>query len=168
MRAIVVYESLWGSTAAVARAVAEGIGEDARALSTGEATAEQTAGADLVVAGAPVLGFNLPTESMRENIRSNPGQAPSPPDFSHPSMRSWLSALPKGHGRAAAFETRVRWSPGGAVRAIRSGLEVAGYLGVGEERFLVSGRYGPLREGELARARRWGETLALSALGRTE
>ena len=39
MKAVVVYESLWGNTAAVARAIAAGIGPDARALSTSEATA---------------------------------------------------------------------------------------------------------------------------------
>ena len=33
MKAIVVYVSLWGNTAAVARAIAEGIGPEARALS---------------------------------------------------------------------------------------------------------------------------------------
>ena len=32
MKAVVVYESLWGNTAAVARAIAEGIGPDAQAL----------------------------------------------------------------------------------------------------------------------------------------
>lgn len=37
IKAIVVYESLWGNTAAVARAIAEGIGPEARALSTAEA-----------------------------------------------------------------------------------------------------------------------------------
>jgi flavodoxin len=31
MKAIVVYESLWGNTAAIARAIAEGIGPEVRA-----------------------------------------------------------------------------------------------------------------------------------------
>lgn len=34
MKAVVVYESLWGNTARIARATAEGIGPEARALST--------------------------------------------------------------------------------------------------------------------------------------
>jgi flavodoxin len=33
MKAIVVYESLWGNTTAIASAIAEGIGPEARALS---------------------------------------------------------------------------------------------------------------------------------------
>ena len=105
MKAIVVYESHWGNTATIARAIAEGIGPEARALSTAEATGEAIAGADLIVAGAPLLGFSLPTESMVKGLASNIGGNPTP-DLSHPSMRSWLEALPKGAGRAAGFETR--------------------------------------------------------------
>jgi hypothetical protein len=161
MKAVVVYESLWGNTAAIARAIAEGIGPEARALSTGEASGAAIADADLIVAGAPVLAFRLPTEKIRENIRANPGKAPAAPDLSHPSMRSWLDALPKGHGRSAAFETRIWWSPGGATAAIVRGLERARYRPVTKaHRFIVKGAYGPLRDGELERACRWGAELA--------
>ena len=157
MKAVVVYESLWGNTAAVARAIAEGIGAEARVLSTAEASSAVVADAELIVAGAPVLGFRLPDERMRETIRANPGDAPTPPDLSHPPLRAWLAALPKGRGRAAAFETRIWWSPGGATGAIERGLAQAGYRPVVKaQRFIVTGKYGPLREGELERARRWG------------
>jgi len=160
MKAIVVYESLWGNTAAIARAIAEGIGADAQALSTAEATATAIADADLIVAGAPVLAFSLPTDMMRENLRANPGKAPTPPDLSHPSMRSWLKALPEGHGGSAAFETRIWWSPAGSVGAITRGLRRKGYGPVSKaRRFVVTGAYGPLREGELERARLWGAEL---------
>jgi flavodoxin len=37
MKAIVVYESHWGNTEAVARAIAEGIGPDAEAMTTDQA-----------------------------------------------------------------------------------------------------------------------------------
>jgi hypothetical protein len=161
MKALVVYESLWGNTAAIARAIADGIGPGARALSTAEASGAVVADADLLVAGSPVLAFSLPTDKMRESVRTSPGKAPSPPDLSHPSMRSWLAALPKGHAVAAAFETRIWWSPGGATGAILAGLANAGYRTIGKsQRFIVSGTYGPLREGEVERARRWGAELA--------
>lgn len=161
MKAVVVYESLWGNTAAAARAIAEGIGPGAVALHTDEAAGDAIAGADLIVAGAPVMGFSLPTEQMRENQRTNTGKAPAPADLSHPSMRSWLESLPKGSGRYAAFETRIRWSPGGSTKGISRGLEAAGYRQLAErERFIVAGTYGPLREGELERARKWGAQLA--------
>ncbi|HEY3313907.1 MAG TPA: flavodoxin, partial [Bacillota bacterium] len=111
---------------------------------------------------APLLGFSLPTDGMRKNIAGgNQGKMPAPPNLSAPSMRSWLEALPKGHGRAAAFETRLRLSPGGATGAIERGLARAGYSPVAKAaRFIVKGTYGPLRDGELERARRWGAELA--------
>ena len=161
MKAVVVYESLWGNTAAVARAIAEGIGPQAQALCTDEASTDVVAGADLVVAGAPLLGFTLPTDKMRDGIRTNPGRPPAPPDLSHPSLRSWLEALPAGSGRFAAFETRLRLSPGSATADIARGFERAGYRQVAEvQRFLVKGKFGPLRDGELDKARRWGAELA--------
>jgi len=43
MKTVVVYESLWGNTAAIARAIAEGIGQGALALSTAEARAQPLA-----------------------------------------------------------------------------------------------------------------------------
>ena len=161
MKAVVVYESLWGNTAAVARAIAEGIGGGAQALSTAEATAEVVAGADLLVAGSPVIGFRLPSDQIRESIRANPGPAPAPPDLSHPPMRSWLENLPEGTGRSAAFDTRVRGPFGSAAPQIARRLERAGYRSIAKPQgFIVSGKYGPLRSGEIERARRWGQELA--------
>ena len=160
MKAIVVYESLWGNTAAIARAIAGGIGPEARALSTAEATAAVTADADLIVAGAPVMAFRLPSDKIRNTLANTKGKAPTPPNLSHPTMRSWLAALPRGKGRAAAFDTQFKWSPS-ATSAITRGLERAGYSRVAKaQRFIVKGTYGPLRDGELERARAWGGELA--------
>lgn len=160
MKAIVVYESLWGNTAAIARAIAAGIGPGARALCTDEATSEVLAGADLIVAGSPVIGFGLPSERMREGIRANPGNAPSPPDLSHPPLAAWLAALPAAGGCGAAFETCKRGPWGDAKKAIAKGLERAGYRQVAEPAsFIVTGKFGPLRKGEVERAREWGAEL---------
>jgi hypothetical protein len=161
MKAVVVYESLWGNTAAVAHAIAEGIGDEARAIPTDEASDLVLADADLVVAGAPVMAFRLPTEGLRQNLARDPGRAPRSPSVAHPSMRWWLDGLSTRHGRAAAFETKLRWSPSGVTRAIEGGLKRAGYTPICRaHHFLVAGAYGPLREGELERARAWGAELA--------
>jgi hypothetical protein len=104
MKAVVVYESLWGNTAAIARAIAEGIGSGTPALSTAEATPEALAGVDLIVAGAPLLGFSLPTEQMRASIANNPREKPpTPADLSAPAVRTWLETVPAGTGRSAGF-----------------------------------------------------------------
>lgn len=161
MKAIVVYESHWGNTAAIARAIAEGLGPEARVLTTDEASDPTIKDAYLIVAGAPVIAFGLSSDKMRENIAADACKAPSPPDLSHRSMGSWLGGLRAGHGHSAAFETGLRWSPGGATGAIDRGLAGAGYRRVTKaRRFVVKGTYGPLRDGELERARRWGAELA--------
>jgi hypothetical protein len=161
MKAVVIYESLWGNTGAIARAIAEGIGSETKVFTTDEATPEALASADLIVAGAPVLGFRLAGDRIRERVAIDEADAPVPPDLAHPSMRSWLDQLPAGHGRSAAFETRIWWSPGGATGAISKGLEQAGYPSIAKgEKFVVAGKYGPLLEGELERAQQWGADLA--------
>ena len=161
MRAIVVYESLWGNTAAVARAIAEGIGPEAQVLSTNEAIGPLIEQADLLVVGCPLLAFSIPSDRLIESIRTNPGKETSPPNLSLRSMRSWLDSLPQGHSFAAAFETRIWWSPGSAAKKILRKLEHLGYRRVAKaQRFIVKSKIGPLREGEIERARLWGIELA--------
>jgi flavodoxin len=165
MKAVVVYESLWGNTAAIARAIAEGIGEGTQALTTDAAPVDAIADADLIVAGAPVLAFSLPTDAMRDSVASSEASAPNPPDLAHPSLRSWLDSLPAGSGRCAAFETRIWWSPRGATGDIEKRLQRAGRRVVSKaQKFVVNDKYGPLRDGEVERARQWGNEL-LRSLG---
>lgn len=160
MKALVVYESLWGNTAAVAAAIAEGLGLGARAVSTAQALPELVADADLVVAGGPVFAFHLSTDHARGSIRAHPEPGAPEPDWSHPSMRSWMEALPAGEGQCAAFDTRVRGPFGKGAPTVAAGLQAKGYqLLAPPEGFIVTGKFGPLREGELDRARLWGEHL---------
>lgn len=166
MKAVVVYESLWGNTAAVARAIAEGLGEGTPALTTDAALPEAIADADLIVAGAPVLAFSLPTDAMRDSVASSEVGAPTPPDLAHPSLRSWLDSLPAGAGNCAAFETRIWWSPRGATGDIEKRLQRAGRRIVSKaHRFVVKDKYGPLRDGEVERARQWGVELGQAIAG---
>lgn len=166
MKAVVVYESHWGNTATVARAIAEGIGPDAIAVTTDAADPAALADADLIVVGAPVLGFSLASDGMRESLPRSEAGAPMPPDISHPSMKSWLDSMPKGHARTAAFETRIWWSPRGATGDIERRLERAGHVRAARaEKFVVKDKYGPLRDGEVDRARRWGTSLAAAVQG---
>jgi hypothetical protein len=167
MKAIVVYESYWGNTAAVAKAIAEGLGADARAMNTDEAAGEALAGVGLIVAGSPIIAFSLPTAKMRSDMAAKPHkEAPAPPDLSHPLLRTWLEGLPQaGAGaRAAAFETGFKLSPGGSAAKILKMLEEKGYQPAAKkQRFIVKGSFGPVKEGEIERAKAWGAELAKSA-----
>jgi flavodoxin len=160
MKAVVVYESHWGNTAAIAQAIADGIGSGTRALNTSEATKQALANVDMIVAGSPVIAFALPRDGSLNQIERDE-KAPVPPDVSHPLLRTWLDNLRVGRGYGAAFETRIWWSLRGATGTIETKLRNSGYERLlPGERFIVQGGYGPLRDGELERARRWGTELA--------
>jgi len=159
MKAVVVYGSHWGNTERVARAIADGLGDGAGALATDEATGPAIAGAELIVAGAPVIAFSLPRDGTLRQLAGDI-KAPRPADVSRPLLRTWLDGLAPGTGWAAAFETRIWRSPRGATGAIESRLGRAGYRTLAPaERFIVAGGYGPLKDGELDRARAWGSRL---------
>jgi hypothetical protein len=162
MSALVVYESVWGNTAAVARAIAAGIGPDTRVLSTAEATPGTLAGVDLLVVGSPLFGFSVPNKGMIDGIRTNPTHAGHDTDTSQPPMSEWLESVPDGTARLATFETRIWWSPGSAAKGIAKALARRGYRPIDPkgERFVVNGSYGPLKDGEIERARSWGAQLA--------
>jgi hypothetical protein len=162
VNAIVVYESLWGNTAEVARAIAEGIGPGAVALTTDQAPPDVVRGCDLIVAGAPVHAFRLASETTRQRLARDTSEAELPPDLAHPALRTWLQALTPGHGHHAAFDTRLWWSPGSATGTIGQLLGRAGYQPLTKaQKFIVKGTHGPLREGEVERARHWGKELAV-------
>ena len=84
-------------------------------------------------------------------------------DAEGPGVREWFDGLSmvENGGRAAAFDTRLG-SPmaGGAARGIARRLRKHGYQLVGDpEGFVVEDAYGPLRAGELERAKQWGAQL---------
>ena len=81
------------------------------------------------------------------------------------ACRSRSSAVKRQTSQSvSAFETRFRFSPGGSIGTIPHELERAGYRSVAKaHKFLVTGKYGPLKAGELERARAWGTELATAA-----
>ena len=77
MKAIVVYESHWGNTAAIARAIAEGIGPGATAMSTAEAVGAALEDVDLIVAGAPLWASRCPQRACSRALPPMPPATPS-------------------------------------------------------------------------------------------
>ncbi len=69
MRAVVVYESMYGNTHLIADAIAEGLngpGDDVTVVSVHEATRAVLEGADLFVAGGPTHVHSLTRPSTRK------------------------------------------------------------------------------------------------------
>lgn len=166
MNAVVVYESMYGNTKAVAEAVAEGLG-GASVLSVAEAS-ERAEGADLLVVGGPTHMHGMATKASRrmavQAAHEDGGTKVEPGAEEGPGLRAWLRGLSHTHGAlAASFDSRLDRSPlmtGTAARAIARRLQRRGYDVFERESFLVQDAEGPLEDGELDRARDWGAQLA--------
>jgi flavodoxin len=165
MNAVVIYESVYGNTRAIAEAVAEGLGA-AEVVPVHEAS--HLDGIELLVVGGPTHVHGLPTRRSRqmavEAVREDGGAHVEPGAVEEPGLRAWLRNLARAEGvRAAAFDTRLDRSPwltGVASRGIAKRLRARGYEVIACESFLVEDSEGPLEEGELDRARQWGVELA--------
>ena len=163
MRALVVYESMFGNTRAIAEAVADGLREVGEADVCEVASAPtDSAGVDLVVVGGPTHAFGMTRSSTRQSAKE---QSPDGAVVSGSGgVREWLHALPPTtkHPCAAAFDTRVAPArvPGSAAKGIAKRLRGKGFAVVMRPKtFWVSGTPGPLLDGELDQARAWGREL---------
>lgn len=172
MRALVVYESMFGNTRAVAEAIAKGL-ESAGATATVAAagTDPDPAGYDLVVVGAPTHAHTLPQASSRGEAATwakDPTKALTlEPAARGAGVREWIAGLGalEPAPRFAAFATRVdmpRIFTGDASTSIAKRLKKAGVGGVEKECYLVS-TVNVLVDGEADRAAAWAASLASSA-----
>jgi Flavodoxin domain len=170
MRAVIVYESMFGSTKKVAEAIAEGLADHAEVsvVPVTSADAHILDGADLVVVGGPTHthGMSRPsTRKMAGKLARKPGTEVElvPGAISGPGVREWLASLGSLEVVGAAFDTRLQGLPaftGRASKSIRRLLAQHGArTAASPESFLVKGMTGALAEGELRRARAWGERL---------
>ncbi|HET6533908.1 MAG TPA: flavodoxin domain-containing protein [Actinoplanes sp.] len=161
MHALVVYESMFGNTAVIARAVADGIAAHADVTLADASTMPDATGMDLVVVGGPTHAFGMSRPSTRQDAAR---QGQTRPGTTATGMREWLDRSPALTGvAAAAFDTKIDKSfvPGSAAHKAHRRLRRLGCrLVASAESFRVSDTTGPLVAGEPERARRWGETVA--------
>jgi flavodoxin len=143
MKALVVYDSVHGNTAKVARAIGEAVG--GQTIQADEMDPADLKGCDLLIVGSPTHGGWF-TEQIRD----------------------WMEAAPALEGLSvAAFDTRTAsiWNrilPFGyaAPRIARSLEKKGGTLLASPEGFVVLGIKGPLKEGELERVASWAKGIA--------
>lgn len=144
MNTLVVYDSLYGNTEKIAQVVA------AVLETSGPTRVEPVAnvssippGIDLLIVGGPTHGH-----TVNAGITSFLGRV-------EPSAVSGLAVT--------AFDTRVDWPvllSGSAARGIGKQLRrKGGNLIVEPGSFLVDGREGPLKDGELERASLWAQQI---------
>ncbi len=157
MKSLVVFESFFGNTEQIARAIGTVLGEsgEVQVVRVEDIKPDDWQSADLLVVGSPTRGFNV-----------------------SPATKAFLKALPAGslQGRkTAAFDTRL--SPAGlqkipgfvrfmigifgyAAEKIGKALQGKGAVLVADaEGFWVEDTEGPLSAGELDRAASWTKKL---------
>jgi hypothetical protein len=173
MRALVIYESMFGNTRAIALAIAEGIGQrmDVDAVEVAEAPATMPSDVELLVVGGPTHGHGMTNPQTRANAADRAGSRL----VSHGSgMREWLERLTPGPKQvaAASFDTRIKgpellW--GSAAKGAAKLLTSAGFRVMPPKSFLVGGPTGEpfdrLGSEELEKARAWGQELAVAVGG---
>lgn len=174
MRAVVVYESMFGNTHRIADAIGAGLSPafDVSVLPVAQAGAEVLAGADLVVVGGPTHAHGMSRPVTRQAATQEAGKPGSgltaEPGAAGPGLREWFRAMGHCDTQAAAFDTRMhgpavltgRASKGAAQLLREHGFHVM----TGPESFLVS-RQHELDPAEPSRAREWGASLARARAG---
>jgi flavodoxin I len=146
MKVLVVYDSLYGNTETIARAIGGALTGDIHVRRASEVSPADLESIDLLVVGSP-------TQAGR----------PIAP------VQAFLKALPKltAGVAVAAFDTRMpmKWVGvfGYAAPRIAGVLKKrGGTLAAPAQAFFVSDKAGPLREGETARAAEWARKLSLT------
>ena len=169
MRAVVVFESMYGNTHQVADAIGAGLGPafDVSVVPVSEASAAVLADADLVVVGGPTHVHGMSRASTRKAAVEAADKPVSPlkvePGAMGEGLRDWFDSLGQYHVPAAAFDTRLHGPAaltGRASKGVAHLLRAHGFDVVAEpESFLVT-KQDQLEPDETARARDWGITLA--------
>ena len=169
MRAVVVYESMFGNTHEVAEQIAEGlrIAAEVEVLAVGDAIGRILGDVDLLVVGGPTHAHGMSRHATRSGAADQADQDVGltlEAGADGPGVREWLHGMPADHGTAAAaFDTRLDAPAaftGRASKGIARQLHKHGFRTVTDpESFLVDKEH-RLIEGEASRARVWGGELA--------
>lgn len=156
MKALVIYDSVYGNTEKIARAIGAGLepAGEVQVLPVTEVHAGQLPDLDLLVFGSPTQAFGM-IARPKEFLKNLPANA--------------IKGV-----KVAAFDTRMSVQDvdskiytfmaglfGYAAEKIEKGLKsIGGVPVIAPAGFLVTGREGPLKQGELERATAWaGEIL---------
>jgi flavodoxin I len=146
MKTLVVYDSVYGNTEIIARAIGDAIPGEVQLLRVGQVNAGDWETVDLLIIGSPTHGA-LPTEAVQGLIAR-------------------IGAPAREGAKAATFDTRLTWKllerwGGFAAPKMADTLQGKGWTLAGEPGgFFVRGlKKGPLKRGEADRAAAWAKGL---------
>ncbi len=157
MKAIVAYDSAYGNTEQIARAIGSALGpeQEVETLRVGDVTPQKLEGISVLVVGSPTQKFS-PTAATNALLKRIPNDG--------------LKGV-----RVAAFDTRFTEAEIERVKILAFFVRIFGYaaepiadklrkkggeLAIPPEGFYVGGTEGPLLDGELERAAAWAKQIA--------
>jgi hypothetical protein len=168
MRALIVYESMYGNTHLIADAIAAGLDTtaDVTVVPVHEAAGALGDGADLLVVGAPTHVHGLPRPSTRKaavEAAEKPDSRLTPePGAETDGVREWLDTLDGLEVHAAAFDTRLDAPTpitGSAAKKIAKQLRHHGCTLIDEPHSFLVTKSTELEPDQHDKAREWGASL---------
>ena len=144
MKALVVYDSVYGNTEKIAKAIGDAIAPsgEVKVLRAGEASPSELVSIDLLIVGSPTHA-GRPVQAVQEFLKKVPELS--------------LKGV-----KVAAFDTRISKKIVGvfgyaAGRIVDNLKKKGGSLVASPEGFFGTGGEGPLKGGELERAAAWAK-----------
>jgi len=144
MKTLIVYDSVYGNTEKIAKAIGDAITGEVKVSHVSEANSSEFKTVDLLIVGSPTHG-GKPTRAIQDLLNRIPVS-----DFKGASM--------------AVFDTRLSMKLVGifgyAAEKIAGSLKTKDWaIIVSPEGFFVKGKKGPLEKGELERAAGWAKEI---------
>jgi len=159
MKAVVLYDSVFGNTQKVAEAIAAALGARAQVelLRPSDRALQSLPGADLVVVGSPTRGFR-PTEDTASLLRRIPSRS-----LANVRVAAFDTRFKADELKSATTRFVVKTGGYAAKRIAQQLTRAGGALAAPPEGFYVEDVEGPLKQGELERAAGWASALLPSA-----
>ena len=154
MKTVIIYDSVYGNTGAIAEAIAAALGSEASLIQVAKATVEDIASADLVIIGTPTHAGRV-SEAVKNFLTQVPAEvyfdkhiAVFSTGIPSEGMNFFLRLIIKTLGYAAVPTMAVLAKK----RAIVAGEPI---------NLLVKGKEGPLLPGEIERAVAWARSIVI-------
>lgn len=155
MKALVIYDSVFGNTEKIARAIAGALGSrvDVEILRANEVAPEQLTEFDLLVVGSPTRGFHA-TEAVTGLLKRIP-----PRSLKGAKVAAFDTRFKADELESAGVRFLVKTGGYAAPRIAAQIRKAGGDLIVPPEGFYVEDTEGPLKAGELERAAAWAKAI---------
>jgi flavodoxin len=161
MKGLVIYDSFFGNTEQIAQAMgaalAEGEGAEIRVVKVSDASVEQLAGLDVLLVGSPTRAFR-PSPGITDLLRRIPVGG-----LNGMTVGAFDTRIAAEDANSGFLRLMIKWFGWAAPKIAKQLSRAGGELAAEPEGFYVQGSEGPLREGELERARAWAQQVADAA-----